>query len=286
MFTQVFAVKDLKRMTGGAQSHLMLCSDNTHYVVKFKNNPQGIRILANELFGSLLAVEMGLPTPIFALVEIWSSMIDGSPDLTIQLARSRCKPEPGLCFGSRYVVGPLPHFRISARSVTEMHPLLASNIENIVDFAGMLVFDKWTCNTDGRQVLFTLGRYPRYRVVMIDNGYCFGANEWLFPDAPLHGIYRDTAVYSTITGIEAFEPWLACLERDMTLTKICKLAEAIPSEWYGGDKNAIGRLIDMLDRRRPRVRELIYEAWKASPRAFPTWRASPGDNMSASASGH
>ena len=174
MLTQVFAVEHLKRMAGGAQSHLLLCSDNNRYVVKFKNNPQGVRILANELLGSLLAVEMGLPTPIVALVEIWSSIIDGSPDLAIQLARSRCRPEPGLCFGSRYTRGPFsPHFRMSARSVTEMHPLLASNIENVGDFAGMLVFDKWTCNTDGRQVLFTLGSYPRYRVTMIDNGFCF-----------------------------------------------------------------------------------------------------------------
>ena len=27
-------------------------------------------------------------------------------------------------------------------------------MENLHDFAGMLVFDKWTCNTNGRQTLF------------------------------------------------------------------------------------------------------------------------------------
>jgi HipA-like protein len=285
MLTQVFAVQNLKTMAGGAQSHLMLCSDNRQYVVKFKNNPQGVRILANELLGSLLAVEMGLPTPIVALVELWSSMIDGCPDLTIHLGGSRCRPEPGLCFGSRYIVGPLPHFRISARGVTEMHPLLTANIENIADFAGMLVFDKWTCNTDGRQILFTLGRYPRFRVVMIDNGYCFGANAWMFPDSPLYGIFRDSAVYTTVAGIEAFEPWLSCLERDITLTKICRLAETIPSEWYGGDKNSLARLIDVLDRRRPMVRELIYKTWKALPRAFPMWKSPIGKVASAGTPG-
>jgi hypothetical protein len=27
-------------------------------------------------------------------------------------------------------------------------------VQNQHDFAGMLVFDKWTCNTNGRQTLF------------------------------------------------------------------------------------------------------------------------------------
>ena len=27
-------------------------------------------------------------------------------------------------------------------------------VENLYQFAGMLVFDKWTCNTNGRQTLF------------------------------------------------------------------------------------------------------------------------------------
>jgi len=36
-------------MRGGAQSHLMRCDDGDYYIVKFQNNPQGVRILANEL---------------------------------------------------------------------------------------------------------------------------------------------------------------------------------------------------------------------------------------------
>ena len=36
-------------MPGGAQPHLMRCSDEQYYVVKFQNNPQHRRVLANEL---------------------------------------------------------------------------------------------------------------------------------------------------------------------------------------------------------------------------------------------
>ena len=47
-------------MRGGAQSHLMLASDGNLYVVKFSNNPQHVRVLANELLATRLAAAVGL----------------------------------------------------------------------------------------------------------------------------------------------------------------------------------------------------------------------------------
>lgn len=47
----VTAVQQIRRMRGGAQGHLMLGSDDHLYVVKFQNNPQHLRVLANELVG-------------------------------------------------------------------------------------------------------------------------------------------------------------------------------------------------------------------------------------------
>ena len=44
----VVARQHIKRMRGGANSHLMLAG-NDYYVVKFRNNPQHPRILVNEL---------------------------------------------------------------------------------------------------------------------------------------------------------------------------------------------------------------------------------------------
>ena len=46
------ALEQIRRMRGGAQSHLMRCSDEHFYVVKFQNNPQHRRILVNELLGT------------------------------------------------------------------------------------------------------------------------------------------------------------------------------------------------------------------------------------------
>ena len=51
----VLAVQAIRRMRGGAQSQLMLGADGKLWVVKFQNNPQHIRVLANELIATRLA---------------------------------------------------------------------------------------------------------------------------------------------------------------------------------------------------------------------------------------
>jgi len=62
-------------MRGGAQSHLMRCEDENYYVVKFQNNPQGTRILANELLGTRLAARIRLPAAGATVVEVRAEMV-------------------------------------------------------------------------------------------------------------------------------------------------------------------------------------------------------------------
>ena len=56
----VLAVQAIRRMRGGAQSQLMLGADGQLWVVKFQNNPQHVRVLANELIATRLAEAIGL----------------------------------------------------------------------------------------------------------------------------------------------------------------------------------------------------------------------------------
>jgi HipA-like protein len=81
----VLAVKQISRMRGGAQSHLMRCSDDRYYVVKFQNNPQGLRILANELLGTRLAARMGLRVPDADIVDAREELIANTEDMVMQL---------------------------------------------------------------------------------------------------------------------------------------------------------------------------------------------------------
>ena len=208
------ALEQIRRMRGGAQSHLMRCDDGGYYVVKFQNNPQHRRVLANELLGTRLARRLGLPTAAVGVVYVSEDLIRLTPDLCIEMPRSRIPCQAGMQFGSRFPGDP--------RRLT-LHDFLPDKqlmeVENLHDFAGMLVFDKWTCNTNGRQTIFYRpcpeGQDPRdghYRTVMIDQGFCFNAGEWNFPDAPLRGLYARNHVYLCVTGRDSFGLWLERVE--------------------------------------------------------------------------
>jgi hypothetical protein len=146
-------------------------------------------------------------------------------------------------------------------------------VENLPDFAGMLVYDKWTCNTNGRQAIFFVeaGR-SRYQAMMIDQGFCFNAGEWNFPDAPLRGIYPRLRVYEHVTGIDSFEPWLTRVEQRMTKAVLGEIAERIPPEWYNDEYEKLAELLLRLDQRRGRVRELILATRNSGRQPFPNWK--------------
>jgi len=172
-------------MRGGAQSHLMRCDDGAYYIVKFQNNPQGVRILANELLGTRLAARMGLPMAAAEVVEVGEELIANTEELVTQLGRGHARCRAGKQFGSRYPGSP------AEAAVYDFIPdETLEGVRNVTDFLGILVFDKWTCNTNGRQAIF---RRPagesHYVAQMIDQGFCFNAGEGNFPDAPLRGIY-------------------------------------------------------------------------------------------------
>jgi hypothetical protein len=48
--TCISAVQNLRPLRGGAQAHLLRASDGAWCATKFQNNPQHIRVLANEMF--------------------------------------------------------------------------------------------------------------------------------------------------------------------------------------------------------------------------------------------
>ena len=124
------ALEQIRRMRGGAQSHLMRCVGSSsgafsiaasgtasspiassspggvsgtrkreeydYYVVKFQNNPQGARILANELLATRLAARIGLPAPAVAVVEVREELVAHTADLVMQLGRGRAPCRAGL----------------------------------------------------------------------------------------------------------------------------------------------------------------------------------------------
>jgi hypothetical protein len=267
----VTAVQHIRRMRGGAQSHLMLGADENLYVVKFQNNPQHLRVLANELIATRLAEAAGLSVPVCEVIEVTEWLIENSPGLDMELARSRDKCRAGLQFGSRFVGGLMP-----GHVLDYLDEEILLEVRNLDEFAGMLALDKWTCNTNGRQAVFSKkSREKRYRTTFIDQGYCFNAGEWRWADSPLRGIFTRNCVYREVIGWESFEPWLGRIE-SMAAEKIWSIAETVPPEWYGGELPALELLMEQLIERQDRVRELIGEFRESDRRPFPKWVGKAG----------
>ncbi len=263
----VVAVQAIRRMRGGAQSQLMLGADSKLWVVKFQNNPQHLRVLANELIVTRLAAAVGLTVPACDVVEVSEWLVDHSPDMYVQLGRGqRERYTPGLQFGSQFVGGLMP-----GQVVDYLPEQQLDEVRNLREFAGMLCIDKWTGNCNGRQAVFE--RKPRerkYRATFIDQGFCFNAGEWSFPDAPQRGVYLRNRVYAGVTGWESFEPWLSRVE-EMQPETLWRIAEEVPPEWYGGDTALIERLMEQMLERRSRVRELILSFRDSNREPFPMW---------------
>jgi hypothetical protein len=265
----VTAVQAVQRMRGGAQSQLMLGDDAALWVVKFQNNPQHLRVLANELIATRLAEAVGLTVPKCEVVEVSEWLIAHSPGMVMEMARgARERCAAGLQFGSKFVGGLMPGQVVDYLPESQM-----SELRNPAEFLGMLAVDKWAGNCNGRQAVFE--RKPRerkYRAIFVDQGFCFNAGEWTFPDAPLRGVFARNAVYQRVTGWESFEPWLSRVE-GFAAERLWSIAEAVPPVWYGGDLRTIERLMETMLVRRGKVRELILAFRDSGREPFPNWGA-------------
>ena len=263
----VTAVQAIRRMRGGAQSQLMLGADGNLWVVKFKNNAQHLRVLANELIATRIAEAVGLSVPKSDVVEVSEWLVANSPEMMVDKGRGvRERCASGLQFGSKFVGGLMPGQVVDYLPEPQM-----DEVRNLTEFAGMLAVDKWTGNCNGRQAVFE--RKPRerkYRATFIDQGFCFNAGEWTFPDAPLRGVFARNQVYAKVRNWDSFEPWLSRVET-FAAEGLWKIAEEIPPEWYGGDARVVEQLMETLLKRRSRVRELIDQFRVSDREPFPQW---------------
>ena len=267
------------RMRGGAQAQLLYAADQHYYIVKFQNNPQHRRVLANELLASHLLDYLGLPAAKGEVVEVSEELIAASPGLYIESGGRRERCAAGRQFGSRCPGDP------SRMPIYDYLPdALLRGIRNADAFVGMVAFDKWVSNANGRQAIFFRDRVGRWRpaveggdergfvVVMIDQGFVFRAQQWDFEDRPGVGIYPRAWVYERVTGYDSFEPWLsritACSDQVLD-----EAGRRVPWEWwYDGDPEALERLLGKLYERRKLVPELLRAAKNGARDPFPNWR--------------
>jgi len=269
----------VRKMRGGAQSHLLEAEDGRWYVVKFRNNPQHRRVLVNEFLGSTVLRYLQVATPETAIINVTQELLDHHPEAYLQLGSSRMPVEPGWHFGSLFPGDP------SRLAVYDILPdALLSQVTNRRDFLGALVADKWTGNVDARQSVYFRARLEQWNAKgrssmkragfvaqMIDHGYAFGGPAWEFRDGPLDGLAPRPLVYEGVRGWADFEPWLeqvAGFPEELA----DKARRSVPVFWLEDDGDELDRLLETLLKRRRRVADLISACRRARPALFPNWR--------------
>src|SRR5690349_17988134 len=135
----VTATRYIRRMRGGTRPQLIHATDGNFYVLKALHNPQGSRILVNELFSGLLLRNLGVLTPETVLISVGQEFIRSLDPHAAPLS-------PGVHIGSQYAAGVSIYDFVPS-------PVLRS-VYNREDFFGALVFDQWVANIDARQAIF------------------------------------------------------------------------------------------------------------------------------------
>ena len=274
----VTAGRFIRKMRGGAQSHLIEGADGRHYVVKFVNNPQHRRILVNEWLSGVLLRYLQIHTPEIVLFEITAAFIATNPDLSIIRGSRHEKPLPGLHFGSRMAVNP---DRVAIYDYLPDNLLV--KVENRCDFLGAVVFDKWVANSDSRQAVFFRARAKTWTPLkgevpqrtgffaqMIDHGLAFNGPHWAFPDSPVQGVYFRSNVYEEVESLDSFQPWLDMVKH-FPIEVIDQAWKEIPSSWLEDDEQELEKLLEQLLRRRAVVERLILDIKTHRPAMFPNW---------------
>jgi len=266
---RVRAREFVRRMRGASQPWLVRCEDGDSYVVKFQNNPQHARVLANEMLASRLAQFVRLPVAPAAFVDVSRSLLGSNPQLAFDVGERREPIRPGVQFGSRF-----PGIPGQTLVVDFLPDRLLRRVKDLPSvFLGAFVFDKWTCNCDGRQVIFHRpadDEGSSYSVAMIDQGFCFNDGDWTFPDSPIRGLYPRRLVYEKVKGLESFEPFLSRIE-NLTPGELEECAQGIPTKWCEPDPGQLARLMEALYARRRTLRQAIIDAKNSSLGPFPNW---------------
>src|SRR3954453_9381106 len=153
----VNARKLVRKMRGGAQSHLIEADDGRFYIVKFQNNPQHRRILVNEWIASRFLEYLHIAVPATAIVNLSEEFLAANPDVHIQLGTKQSPVPAGWHFGSCFPGNP------STVAVYDFVPdTMLLKVENLDEFLGILAFDKWTANADARQSIFLRARLREF----------------------------------------------------------------------------------------------------------------------------
>ena len=203
--------------------------------VKFLQNPQGPRVLINELVSFGVASALGIEHPRVGIAEVDAIVLPSDGVLnTFDRWGDPCMLEPGLHFYSQWLE---PADRIEADD------LKSSTVKNASMLAGVVLLDLLVNNWDrkrGNMNLLLHRESGGQRLKLIDMGMAFGGSLWTIgnlTDSSLPPVeeplrYADELgdILAGINVQEAFDPYLRRLEI-LTRTRLQDIVQAVPDAW-------------------------------------------------------
>lgn len=248
---EVFAVKHLRRVRGGALGSLVKCSDDHIYVIKSPGNPQGTRTLVNDLLASIILQALDIETPRTRGIQVRQEFLDQYPEFDPAPKNSR-RELLGCHFGSR-VPG-----NASSHAIHDFWPdVLVPQLSNSASFTGALVVDQWLANTDRPQAIFIHGEHltpsrNAMTALHIDRGMTCGGSSWKLHDSVLHGVNGIRgAFFDHVKTWEDLRVWTSAVE-GFSESLLRSLSCSIPPEWIDSVRD-YERLIDQIALRRLRA---------------------------------
>ena len=204
--------------------------------VKFQQNPQGPRMLANEWIGYGLAEMLGIRHAPYGLVRVAAESL---PDSGRLLVKDDDGDEvsllPGIHFYSQWLD--------SATDLTAADLKLAGLISDLGMLAGVAVLDMLVGHWDrklGNPNLLMVRQSARASLYVMDMGMAFGSAIWgmgnlLWPAlpavaAPLPYSRPPDQLFSGVRALQYFEPYFDAVEA-LTEAQIRAMVEALPEEW-------------------------------------------------------
>lgn len=241
---------------GGSCPHIIQADDGCEYVVKFKGNPQGTCILANEYICARLAEVIGLPVPPVVKMHVSDRFIRSEPHLAV------CGFEGGLQFGARLIVEALDN---PSQDVI-------SACSNRSVFPGIIVFDHWVDNRDRAQNsdnLLAVRDGASWRLVMIDHGLALGGESESLSHLRHHaGAQIWGSVYEMFSQHIAsqldFEPYIQKVE-GLNRAVFEDILMDTPQAWLPYEQR--GNVVEYLDRAKSEVRKWLGHLGQY----FPGW---------------
>ncbi len=219
-----------KIKNGCTRPYYITCDDGFPYAVKFKENPEGLRVLANEYVCAKLAEILELPLASPRLIQVDTTFVqDYGPEISDHIEDSIT---PGVHFGTKKVK---KAFQISNTQMLEK----ALNVECIPE---VILFDQIICNRDrdsnGGNLIFDA---TKMEIVVIDHTHAFDLGPiWQSTDLkqrignPFELMDPTGYVYSKlvpfIRGNNPFNNIMGKLPR-LNSSVIRDIINSIPDEW-------------------------------------------------------